>query len=165
MEEVFFFSSVFLSCLQLETQLTQFLEMGCPQSFFSRLIDGVLSQEGTDGGGEQCLARWFGPVVSNLCDHLNLHSVRHPYGSLDSYSSSPPQPFPRLLFVRCLSPALILSSPFFPLASVLWNARFLTLAPASFTTQADLSKAISIIIPAVTRRPRRGGSNSHGAAS
>ncbi|PHJ21474.1 u-box domain-containing protein [Cystoisospora suis] len=59
----------------LETQLTQFLEMGCPQSFFSRLIDGVLSQEGTDGGGEQCLSRWFGPVVSNLCDHLNLHSM------------------------------------------------------------------------------------------
>lgn len=75
--------------LQLETQLTQFLEMGCPQSFFSRLIDGVLTQGGTDEGGEQCLSRWFVPVMASLCDHLNLHNVRRsaPYAIVTSLSA------------------------------------------------------------------------------
>ncbi|RQX72874.1 U-box domain-containing protein [Toxoplasma gondii CAST] len=57
----------------LGEQLTQFVEMGCPLSFFARMVD-TLVQQGTETG-EDFLGRWFTPTIKSLSERLNLHSM------------------------------------------------------------------------------------------
>ncbi|PFH36053.1 U-box domain-containing protein [Besnoitia besnoiti] len=60
-------------CQMLEEQLRQFVEIGCPLSFFNRMVDDLV-QQGVDSG-EDLLKRWFRPVIKALCDGLNLHNM------------------------------------------------------------------------------------------
>nr|CEL66143.1 TPA: ubiquitin conjugation factor, putative [Neospora caninum Liverpool] len=114
------YAVLFLSCPELfelddpipyamiEEQLTQFVEMGCPLSFFTRMIDTLVLQGAETG--EDFLGRWFTPVIKSLCDKLDLHSMTE-------YKSAPFNAFKFLSGQKALArlmsePALLL--PTFP---------------------------------------------------